>query len=58
LLFAIFVTDASADAPERIKRPDDLKLPLRSARVTWWRLPLGLEDIDLDRLGAEPDPGP
>ena len=57
LLFAIFVRDDSADAPERIKRPAELKLPLRAARVTWWRIPPGSEEIDLDRLGAEPDPG-
>jgi hypothetical protein len=57
LLSAILLRDDSAAAPQRIKRPDDLNLPLRAARVSWWRIPPGLEDIDLYRLGDDPDSG-
>lgn len=57
LLYAIFLPDDQADAPQKIKPPKDLDLPLRAARVTWWRVPRGLADIDLFRLDAEPDPG-
>lgn len=57
LLYAILLRDDAVSVPERIKRPADLKLPLRAARVTWWRIPQHMADIDLYHLDAEPDPG-
>ena len=57
LLSAILLPDPSVTEPKQIKRPEDLKLPLRAARVTWWLVPAGTSDIDLTRLAAEPDPG-
>jgi len=57
LLFAVLLPDASVTEPNRIGRPEDLPLPLRAARVTWWLVPEGATDIDLYELDAEPDPG-
>ena len=57
LLFAILLKDASVATPKQIKRPEELKLPLRAARVTWWLVPEGATDIDLNHLDVKPDPG-
>ena len=42
---------------DAVQSPDDLKLPLRAARVTWWLIPDGITHVDLHDLDAEPDPG-
>ncbi len=57
LLNAILIPHASITRPQQIKRPLDLKLPLKAARVTWWQIPASARDIDLYHLDAEPDPG-
>jgi hypothetical protein len=57
LLSAILLPDAAVTTLSRIKRPADLKAPLRAARVTWWSIPEGSDEIDLDALDADPDPG-
>lgn len=57
LLFAILLPDSGAVEPKRIKKPDDLKLPLSHARVTWWQIPEGMVDFDFSLLDPEPDPG-
>ena len=57
LLSAILLPDPQTPAPERIKKPIDLKLPLSHARVTWWRVPAEVAEFDLDSLDLEPDPG-
>lgn len=57
LLTAILLPDAQSTTIERIKRPADLKIPLRSARVTWWKCPEQTRDFDLQALDAKPDPG-
>ncbi len=54
---AVLLPDASVTAPVRIKTPQDLKLPLSAARVTWWQIPEGDADIDLSLLKAKADPG-
>ena len=57
LLSAILFPDAGADEPRRIKKPDDLSLPLSHARVTWWQIPKGMAEFDLTLLDPKPDPG-
>ncbi|MFN2136671.1 MAG: hypothetical protein ACK2UK_11995 [Candidatus Promineifilaceae bacterium] len=57
LLTTILLPDAAVGAPQRIKPPAELATPLRRARVIWWRIPASLDEIDLSRLNAEPDPG-
>ena len=57
LLSAILLPDALCSGPKRIKKPEDLKLPLSNARVNWWQIPEEPIDFDLSILDAEPDPG-
>ncbi len=38
LVEAILLPDKSLQEPVRIKRPSDLKRPLRAARVSWWQV--------------------
>jgi len=57
LLHTILLEDAQVDAPVRSGRPPELPLPLRAARVNWWKIPPGLRDIDLAMLSAQADSG-
>jgi hypothetical protein len=57
LLSAILLPNAQVDEPQRIKKPQDLELPLSNARVSWWSVPEGLEEFDLASFTSEPDPG-
>ena len=52
LLKAILLPDASVTTPQRIKRPSsqEMKRPLRSARVQWWRVPPEMDAFDFELL--------
>lgn len=56
-LSAVLLPDSSVNELVRIKTPPDLALPLSAARVTWWQIPEGKTDIDLNLLKAKADPG-
>jgi hypothetical protein len=50
LLSAILLPDAAVMVPEKIKRPSQLKRPLASARVFWWKVPTTLTRFDFSLL--------
>ncbi len=57
LLSAVLLPEAGVSAPQRTEPPPNITLPLRAARVTWWRVPQEAAAIDLSQLDAEADPG-
>ncbi len=52
LLKAILLPDVSVTAPQKIKRPssDEIKRPLRAARVQWWLVPPDTTAFDFELL--------
>lgn len=57
LLDAILLPDVAVDKVERIKRPSDLKRPLRTARVSWWQIPANRDGFDFSLLDEPVNPG-
>jgi hypothetical protein len=57
LLTSILIPQANLSAPRQIQPPEDIKGPLKFARVVWWQIPTAVTDLDLDRLQTTPDPG-
>lgn len=50
-IHAILLPDEAVTEPTLTTGPDGLKLPLRLARVSWWRVPAGAgPDLELSRL--------
>lgn len=52
-LGAILLPDEAVDEPVRSGPPADWPLPIRAARVTWWRIPPGADTLDLERLAGQ-----
>ncbi len=57
LVEAILLPDDSTKTPLRVAKPEEVQGPLRSARVTWWRIPRIDAVIDLSELDLRADPG-
>lgn len=57
LIQAILLPDSTAKEPQKITRPADLQPPLRSARITWWRVPPDSTALNLSHLDTRADPG-
>lgn len=57
LLSAILLPDPTTSTITAIKRPQEIKYPLRAARVTWWQVPPGTTKVRLNQLPGEADPG-
>ena len=57
LINAVLMEQPGAETVVRIKRPQDLSLPLSAARVSWWHIPPGMRDLDLARLQSQYGPG-
>ncbi|MCA9952437.1 MAG: hypothetical protein KDE48_22460 [Anaerolineales bacterium] len=57
LLDAILLPAMAVDAAVRIKRPSELKRPLRTARVSWWQIPAKTHNFDFSLLVEPPNPG-
>ena len=57
LVEAILLPDESIKSPEKGSKPKEVQGPLRSARVTWWRVPSSDAVIDLSQLDLRADPG-
>lgn len=57
LVNAILLPDAAVSEPQQIIKPDGIRRPLRSARVTWWRIPAQESLPDLSALDMRVDPG-
>jgi hypothetical protein len=53
LLQAILLPDESASAPQKTKRPPELKRPLSSAKVSWWRVNPATTRFDFMALGDQ-----
>ena len=57
LLNAVLLPEESAIVPYQVSKPVEVMRPLRSALVSWWRVPLTVGLEDMDYLKAAPDPG-
>lgn len=57
VLTAVLLPDTAAAAVQRIAPPEELERPLRSARVTWWRVPPDSGEFDFSLIERPPDPG-
>ena len=57
LLNAVFMVDERSASPQRLKRPVDIKGPLYSSFVTWWKVPPNFDNFEMLLLSAHADPG-
>jgi hypothetical protein len=52
-LQAILLPDESVSAPQKTKRPPELKRPLSAAKVSWWRVNPAASQLGLMVLGVD-----